>query len=91
MDAHIDRKQYCLFHGGGEGGYEADAKLAASCGRIRTLHCAYPRMPNEDSQFGWGRQIAWNRYHQGEVHVGGHSLALPMLLKFLSENTTRIR
>ena len=29
-ETHIDKKQVLFIQGGGEGGYEADAKLAAS-------------------------------------------------------------
>jgi predicted alpha/beta hydrolase family esterase len=92
-DAHIDKKQVLFVHGGGEGGYEADAKLAASlqAGLGAAYNVRYPRMPNEDSpDFGWGRQIGLEiGTIKGEVILVGHSLGASMLLKFLSENTIR--
>jgi uncharacterized protein len=58
-DAHTDRKQVLFVHGG-EDGYKADAKLAASLQEAlgATYNVRYPHMPNDDApDFGWGRQI----------------------------------
>src|SRR5258706_1075412 len=92
-DTHIDKKQVLFVQGGGEGGYEADAKLAASLQeRLGTdYNVRYPRMPNENTpDFGWGRQIGLEiDTIKGEVILVGHSLGASILLKFLSENTIR--
>src|SRR5262245_50254805 len=90
-DAFTDRKQVLFVHGGGEDGYEADAKLAASLRDAlgATYHVRYPHMPNDDApDFGWGRQIGREiGAIKGEVILVGHSLGASMLLKCLSENT----
>lgn len=86
-----DRKQVLFVHGGGEDGYGADAKLAASLrealGASYEVH--YPRMPNDDApDFGWGQRIGQEiGAIKGEVILVGHSLGASMLLKYLSENT----
>lgn len=91
IDAHTDKKPVLFVHGGGEDGYAADAKLAASLrealGPAYTVH--YPHMPNDSApDFGWGRQIGREISEiKGEVILVGHSLGASMLLKYLSENT----
>lgn len=80
-----------FIQGGGNGGYEADTKLAASLqqllGAAYKVH--YPRLLSDTARpdFGWpeqiGKQLALiNR----EVILVGHSLGASMLLKYLSEN-----
>jgi predicted alpha/beta hydrolase family esterase len=86
--------RHVLFiQGGGNGGYEADAKLVASLrkalGTAYKVH--YPKMlPDETEQdFGqrWPKQIDKEISSvKGEVILAGHSLGASMLLKYLSEN-----
>ncbi len=47
MDARTDKKQVLFVQGGGNGGYEVDAKLAASLQEAlgTAYHVRYPRMP----------------------------------------------
>jgi uncharacterized protein len=86
-------RQVLFIQGGGNGGYEEDAKLAASLrnelGTAYKVH--YPRMaPDEtESEFGsgWPKQIGEEISSiKGEVILAGHSLGASMLLKFFSEN-----
>jgi uncharacterized protein len=90
--AHTDKHQVLFIHGGGEDGYEADAKLAVSLqGRLGAAYnVRYPQMPNEDApDFGWGQKIRKEIVAiKGQVILVGHSLGASMLLKHLSENTT---
>ncbi len=90
MDAHTDKKQVLFVQGGGEGGYEADAKLAASLQEAlgTAYHVRYPHMPTEDTpDFGWGHQIGQEiAAIPSEVILVGHSLGASMLLKYLSEH-----
>src|SRR5262245_4307425 len=76
--AFTDRKQVLVVDGGGEDGYEADAKLAASLRDAlgATYHVRYPHMPNDDApDFGWGRQIGREiGAIKGVVILVGHSL-----------------
>jgi len=86
--------RHVLFiQGGGNGGYEADAKLVASLrkalGTAYKVH--YPKMlPDEtDPDFGqrWLKQIDKEISSvKGKVFLTGHSLGASMLLKYLSEN-----
>jgi predicted alpha/beta hydrolase family esterase len=86
--------KFVLFiQGGGNGGYEADAKLVASLRKaLRTAYKVhYPKMlPDEEvPDFGrqWLKQIGKEISSvKGEVILAGHSLGASMLLKFLSEN-----
>jgi uncharacterized protein len=85
--------RHVLFiHGGGNGGYEEDAKLVASLrkalGTAYKVH--YPKMlPDEaepDFGPGWLKQIDKEiSSMEGEVILAGHSLGASMLLKYLSE------
>ncbi len=90
MDARTDKIQVLFVQGGGDGGYEVDAKLAASLQEAlgTAYHVCYPHMPTEDTpDFGWGRQIGKEiAAIQGEVILVGHSLGASMLLKYLSEH-----
>src|SRR5262245_19787463 len=89
-EAHTEKKQVLFICGGGEGGYEADTKLAVSL-RVAlgtAYDVRYPQMPNEDTpDFGWGRQIGKEiAAIKGQVILVGHSLGASMLLKYLSEH-----
>ena len=87
-------KKLVLFvHGGGEGAYEEDRKMAAS---LRyELGDAYdvrsPRMPDEDSPEyeAWKARVSneLTRMDGGAILVG-HSLGASILLKYLSEEET---
>lgn len=89
-------KPVLFIQGGGNGGYEADAKLVASLqtalGSDYAVH--YPQMlPDEtivDFAPVWlnhiGHEIA---AVDDEVILAGHSLGASMLLKYLSENTIK--
>jgi len=86
------RKQVLFIQGGGNGGYEADAELAASLqaelGSNYEVH--YPQMlPDEtiaDFAPFWlnriGKEISAAK---SELILVGHSLGASMLLKYLSE------
>jgi uncharacterized protein len=92
IDKLTDNRIQVLFvHGGGENGYEADSKLAASLREALgdSYNVRYPHMPDDDvPDFGWGRQIGQELSSiNGEVILVGHSLGASMLLKYLSENT----
>jgi predicted alpha/beta hydrolase family esterase len=84
-------KNILFIQGGGDGGHEADAKLAASLRRAlgAAYDVRYPEMPSDDaaSDFGWPRQIADEiSLVDGEVILVAHSLGASMLLKCLSES-----
>ena len=83
-------KRVLFIHGGGEGAYEEDRKLAASL--QDTLGTAYdvrcPKMPDEDRPVyeAWKERIAKELDAlEGEVILVGHSLGGSILLKYLSE------
>lgn len=83
-------KQQTLFiQGGGNGGYEADAKLAASLQAVlgAAYEVRYPRMRTDEAlpDFGWGQQIDEEMAAvESEVILVGHSLGASVLLKHLS-------
>src|SRR5215203_1625118 len=86
------KRQLLFVHGGGEGAYEEDRKLAASLqdalGGYR-VHC--PKMPDENSpQYAaWRDRIASELAKlDGEIFLVGHSLGASILLKYLSEERT---
>lgn len=91
-----EKKQILFIHGGGDGGYEADARLADSL-RLRlgdAYHVRYPKMPDDSTSpdFGWGEKIGREIAAAGdELILAGHSLGASMLLKFLSENEIHAR
>lgn len=86
-------KQVLFIQGGGEGGYAADAKLAASLQAAlgAAYNVRYPQMPDEDApDFGWGHQIDKEiAAIKGEVTLVGHSLGASILLKYLAENEVK--
>jgi uncharacterized protein len=84
-------KKYVLFvHGGGEGAYEEDRKLAADLRDVlgAAYDVRYPKMPDEDNaeNEAWKNQIAQELAAlDGEVILVGHSAGAYVLLKYLSE------
>lgn len=91
MYKNNEKKQVLFFHGGGEGGYEADSKLADSLrmelGNAFEVH--NPQIYFNDSlpDYGWLEQIdKWISSIKGEIILVGHSFGASMLLKYLSEN-----
>jgi serine hydrolase len=84
-------KSVLFIQGGGNGGYEADARLVASLqaalGEGYEVH--YPQMLTEETlpDFGWLRQIDKEIVSiKGDVILAAHSLGASLLLKYLSEN-----
>ncbi len=84
------KKQVLFIHGGGEGAYEEDKKMAANLqGALwdaYSVHC--PKMPDEDSPEyeAWKDRIARELTSlDGAVILVGHSLGASILLKYLSE------
>jgi len=87
------KRQLLFVHGGGEGAYERDRKMAASLrdalGSGYEVRC--PTMPEEDSpQYtAWRDRIASELAElDGEVLLVGHSLGASILLKYISEEKT---
>jgi uncharacterized protein len=87
------KRQLLFVHGGGEGAYEEDRKMAASLrealGGGYGVHC--PKMPDEDSPPypAWRDRIAGELAEfDGQVILVGHSLGASILLKFISEERT---
>jgi serine hydrolase len=87
------RRQVLFIHGGGEGAYEEDGRLAMSLGGA--LGAAYgvrcPKMPDEDSpEYGaWRDRISEElAAMDDEVFLVGHSLGGSILLKYLCEEET---
>ena len=87
------KRQLLFVHGGGEGAYEEDRKMAASLrdalGSGYEVRC--PKMPEEDSpQYtAWRDRIASELAElDGEVFLVGHSLGASILLKYISEEKT---
>jgi len=84
------RKRVLFIHGGGEGAYLEDRKLAAALqyalGAAYDVQC--PKMPDEDSPAYevWKERIAKELDAlEGEIILVGHSLGGSILLKYLSE------
>ena len=84
------RKRVLFVHGGGQGAYEEDKKLAANLrdtlGTSYDVRC--PKMPNENSPKyeAWKDRIAKELAElDGEVILVGHSLSASILLKYLCE------
>lgn len=92
--ANTDKKQILFIQGGGNRGYEADAKLVSS---LRTAlgkgyKVYYPCMQVDETvpDFGWLRQIGKEIDGiKGEVILVAHSLGASLLLKYLSENEVK--
>lgn len=85
------KKELLFIQGGGEKGYEADAKLASSLQQClgKACHVYYPLLQTDESKadFGWPKQIGKEiSKTNSEVILVGHSLGASVLLKFLSEN-----
>ena len=84
-------KKFVLFvHGGGEGAYEEDKKMAASLREALGAACDVrcPKMPNEDRPVyeAWRDRISIElTAPDDEVILVGHSLGASILLKYLSE------
>lgn len=85
------RTHILFIHGGGEGGYEADIKLADSL--RKALGDAYevhnPQLHFNDTlpDFGWLEQIGKEISSIKEnIILVGHSFGASMLLKYLSEH-----
>lgn len=84
------KKRVLFIHGGGEGAYEADSKLAASLqDALGTGYdVRHPRMPDEDRpEYGaWRDRISRELAAlDGEVILVGHSLGALFTLRYLSE------
>lgn len=85
------RKQILFIHGGGNGGFEADKKMAASLQKAlgEGYQVVNPQMHTDESapDFGWLKQIGEeiNKLPNNSILVA-HSLGASMLLKCLSEN-----
>src|ERR671916_1416631 len=84
------KKRVLFIHGGGEGAYEEDRKLAASLqdalGAAYEVRC--PQMPDEDrpEYAAWRDRISQELAAlSGEVILVGHSLGGSILLKYLGE------
>lgn len=77
--------------GGGDEGYEADAKLVAPLQAIlgAAYEVIYPRLYVDEKapDFGWCKQIGKEiEAINSEVILVAHSLGASLLLKYLSEN-----
>ena len=88
------KKPVLFIHGGGEGAYEADAKLATSLQDAlgAEYDVRYPQMPNEESPEyeAWKGQISKELLAlDGKVSLVGHSLGGSILLKYLSEENVK--
>ena len=84
------KKQVLFVHGGGQGAYEEDKKLAANLRAVlgSAYDVRYPKLPDEDSPEyeAWKDRIARELTAlDGEVILVGHSLGASILLKYLSE------
>lgn len=81
------KTQVLFIHGGGEGAYEADGKLAASLQQAlgNGYQVIYPQMPNEDAP----EYAAWKATIQAvlteKAVLVGHSLGGSLVLKYLTE------
>ena len=85
MDEHI-----LFIQGGGEGGYEADAKLVAFLQKAlgKGYDINYPEIKSDESasDFGWTQQIS-KKISEAKSNfiLVGHSFGASMILKCLSE------
>lgn len=85
------RKQVLFIQGGGDGGYDADAKLVESLQTAlgEGYQVIYPQMQTDDvaPDFGWPKQIGEEIGKLGDDAIlVAHSLGASFLLKYLSEN-----
>lgn len=86
------RKQVLFIQGGGDGGYDADAKLVGSLEKAlgKDYQIIYPQMQTDDvaPDFGWLKQIGEEIGKlRDDVILVAHSLGASLLLKYLSENS----
>jgi predicted alpha/beta hydrolase family esterase len=85
-------KHILFIQGGGNGGYEADAKLVASLQTVlgKLYNISYPEIQPDESapDFGWTQKIG-EKISEAEssVILVGHSFGASMILKYLSENS----
>ncbi len=84
------KRKVLLIHGGGQGAYEEDKKLAANLQDMlgASYVVRYPEMPDEDSPEyeAWKEQITEELAALDEdIILVGHSLGGSILLKYLSE------
>jgi predicted alpha/beta hydrolase family esterase len=84
------KKQVLFIQGGGENGYEADAKMVDSRrGELgNDYELRYPELQSEEgiSDFGWPGQIGKAIHDpKGDIILIGHSLGASLILKYLSE------
>jgi predicted alpha/beta hydrolase family esterase len=87
-------KHVLFIQGGGNGGYEADAKLVGSLKAAlgNGYEVSYPQLQMDETvpDFGWCRQIGKEISNiKGDVILVAHSLGASLVLKYLSE--TKIR
>ena len=85
------KKQVLFIQGGGDDGYNADAKMMESLQESlgKDYQVIYPQMPSDKAapDFGWQNQIAKEiEKIKDPVIVVAHSLGASLLLKYLSEN-----
>jgi predicted alpha/beta hydrolase family esterase len=86
----IMKKHVLFIQGGGDNGYEADAKMVDSLKAAlgNGYEVSYPELPGDESvsDFGWPGQIgAAINAIKGDVILVGHSLGASLMLKYLSE------
>jgi predicted alpha/beta hydrolase family esterase len=84
-------KQVLFIQGGGEGGYEADAKLVTSLQTAlgKDYQINYPQLQTDAAapDFGWPKQIGEEIAKlRDDIILVAHSLGASLLLKYLSEN-----
>jgi predicted alpha/beta hydrolase family esterase len=83
-------KQVLFIQGGGEGAYDADAKLAASLRKELGpgYDVRYPRMPDEDDldYAVWKQCIVEELAGAGDAILVGHSIGASVAAKFLAES-----
>ena len=85
-------KQILFIHGGGNGGYAADAALVDSLKRALgngyQVNCSEIKSDESAPDFGWLKQIAGKIYKiNDDLILVGHSFGASMILKCLSEIT----
>ncbi|WP_374950919.1 alpha/beta hydrolase [Mucilaginibacter sp.] len=84
-------KQVLFIEGGGNGGFEADEKLAASLQQSlgKAYSVIYPEFKTDEAapDYGWLSQIG-NKINEANepLILAGHSFGASMILKYLSEN-----
>jgi predicted alpha/beta hydrolase family esterase len=85
------KKQVLFIQGGGDGGYEADAKLVDSLQKAlgKDYEINYPQLETDDAapDFSWLKQIGQEIDKlRDDIILVAHSLGASLLLKYLSEN-----